>query len=55
MTTDRPVATIQVNGAPKMSEVGAKALADWLRRQADYIEKNTNHLSSHFTARYLAR
>jgi hypothetical protein len=49
----KSAATLTVHDAPKMSKKGRKSIADWLRRQAGFIEKNADELSARFTARYL--
>lgn len=50
---EKSAAIVTIKDAPKMSRRGRKAIADWLRRQANFLETNADQLSNRFTARYL--
>ena len=52
---EKSAAILTIHRAPEMSKRGRKAIADWLRRQADFLEHNADELSKRFTARYLYR
>jgi len=50
---DKSQAIITIYDAPKMSKKGRKAIADWMRRQARFLEHHSGELSSRFRARYM--
>jgi len=53
-TTDKTAARVTIFNAPAMSEAGTKAIAKWLRKQADFLEYHNDCLSPlRYTARYI--
>ncbi len=52
---EKSAAILTVKDAPKMTRRGRKNIAEWLRRQAAFLEHNGDELSNRFTARYLYR
>jgi protoporphyrinogen oxidase len=48
-------ATITVHQAPVMTKKGRRSVAQWMRRQADFLEKNGSEFANRFTARYISR
>ena len=52
---EKSAAIVTIFKAPDMTKRGRKRIADWLRRQAGFLESNGDELSSRFTARYLYR
>lgn len=46
-------AIVTVKHADQMTTRGRKAVAAWMRRQADFLEHHGQQFSSRFTARYL--
>lgn len=50
---DVSIATLTVLGADEMTEAGRKALAAWLRSQADAIVKEGDRYAARFRARYM--
>lgn len=48
----RPIATILIREAGKLNAHGRRALAAWLRRQGDNVEKHGSVYSQNFKARY---
>jgi hypothetical protein len=52
-TKSKSAAIVTVFRAPDMSKRGRKSVAEWLRRQAGFIESDGDNLASRFTARYL--
>jgi hypothetical protein len=46
-------AVITVFKANKMTKKGRREVAKWMRRQADFLEKEGYVFSARFTARYL--
>lgn len=52
---DKAAAIITVKDAPAMTKRGRKQIAQWLRRQATFVERYGSELSTRFTARYLYR
>ncbi len=54
MTKDKAAAILTIFRAPEMDVDGKKAVADWLRRQAEFLEQYNDLLSeTRYTARYL--
>lgn len=53
--TTKSAAIVTIKEADRMSAKGRKAVAAWLRRQADFLEKHGKEYSTRFTARYLYR
>ena len=51
----KSAAILTIHKAPEMSKRGRKAIANWLRRQADFLEHHADELSKRFTARYIYR
>jgi len=45
-------AIVTVFDAAKMSRVGCKTIAAWLRKQAKWVEQNAAQLSSRYRATY---
>jgi len=52
---EKSAAIVTILKAPQMTKRGRKRIAEWLRRQAQFLEQNGDELSSRFTARYLYR
>lgn len=48
-------AVITVRQAKDMTKKGRKQIADWMRKQAAFLEENGDCFSDRFTARYLYR
>lgn len=53
MSKEKSAAIVTVKDAPKMTKRGRKAIAKWLREQADFLEQYGNEFAGRFTARYL--
>lgn len=49
----KSAATITIRRAADMSPKGRKAIANWMRRQARFLEKKADKLAARFTARYM--
>lgn len=49
----KSAAIITIKDAPRMSTKGKRAIAKWMKRQADFLLQNNKQLSPRFTARYL--
>jgi len=49
----KSAAILTIHDAPSMSKRGRTAIVKWLRRQADFLDKESVNLSHRFTARYL--
>lgn len=49
----KAAAVVTIKDAPNMSARGRKAVAKWLKRQADFLLSDHKNLSKRFTARYL--
>lgn len=49
----KSAAIVTVKDAPAMTKRGRKAIAKWLRKQAEFVENDGQHLAKRFTARYL--
>jgi hypothetical protein len=49
----KSAAIITIHDAPSMTKRGRTAIARWMRRQADFLERESKNLSRRFTARYL--
>lgn len=54
MKTNR-AATITIHRAADMTKKGRTAIAAWMRKQAEFLEKEGLNLSRRYTARYLYR
>ncbi len=52
---DKSAAILTIFKAPEMTKRGRKQIAEWLRRQARFLEQNGDELASRFRARYLYR
>ena len=50
---EKSAAVVTIRDAADMTPKGRKEVARWLRRQAAFLEKYSEQLSSRFTARYL--
>lgn len=47
-------AVVTIYEAPAMTKRGRKAVADWLRQQADYLEQfGAHYAEKRYTARYV--
>ena len=55
MTKDKSAAIVTIKNADSMTKRGRKAIAEWLRRKAEFLEENGDQFSPRFTARYLYR
>lgn len=55
MAREQAAAIITIKDAPNMTKRGAKNIANWMRRQASFLERHAANLSHRFTARYLYR
>jgi hypothetical protein len=53
--THKSAAIVTIHDASGMTAKGRRQIAAWLRRQADFVEKDGKALASRFTARYLYR
>lgn len=51
--TEEAIARLTLRGAGEWSKEGRKAIADWLRAQADGLENEGHNYSVKFTARYI--
>ena len=51
----KSAAIITIHRASAMNIRGRKRIADWMRRQANLLERHADQLSKRFTARYLYR
>lgn len=52
---EQPIATMTVRRAGEMTPQGRQAIADWLRHQADSIERDGWNYANRFSARYLTK
>jgi hypothetical protein len=50
---EKTAAVVTIHRAGEMSPRGRRRIAAWLRRQAGFLEKYPNELSSRYTARYI--
>lgn len=50
---EKSAAIVTVRDADKMTKVGRKKIAKWLRQQAGFIEQHGQEFAGRFTARYL--
>lgn len=50
---EKSAAIITVRDADNMTTKGRKAIAAWMRQQADFLEQHGKEFSKRFTARYL--
>jgi hypothetical protein len=55
MKKEKSAAIVTVFDAPKMTKRGRKEVAAWLRRQAEFLEKDGEEYAGKFRARYLYR
>ena len=55
MKKEKSAAIVTIFNAQSMSKRGRKLIADWLRRQAGFLESNGTELADRFRARYLYR
>jgi hypothetical protein len=55
MATEKSAAVLTIKDAGKMTPSGARAVANWLRKQAGYLERANERkaLSDRYRARYL--
>lgn len=51
----KSAAILTIHDAPSMNKRDRAAIVQWLRRQADCLDKESKNLSHRFTARYLYR
>lgn len=49
----KSAAIVTIKDAPNMTAKGRRAVAKWLKRQADFLLSDHKNLSKRFTARYL--
>lgn len=49
----KSAAVLTIRDAPKMGAKGKRDIANWLRRQADFLLKDGDQFANRFTARYL--
>ena len=52
---EKSAAILTIKGAAKMSPEGRRAIAQWIKKQADALVKDGLLYSGKFTARYLYR
>lgn len=52
---EQSAAILTIKEADKMTKPGRKAIAAWLRKQADFFQKHGDQYSRKYTARYLYR
>ncbi len=52
---EKSAAVLTIKDAPAMTKRGRKQIADWLRKQADWLEKDGAVYADRFRARYLYR
>lgn len=52
---ERSVAVVTIKDAGRMTKKGRKAIADWLRKHADDLEKLGDNYAPRFRGRYLYR
>lgn len=52
---EQSAAIVTIKDAPSMTKRGRRQIAQWLRRQAGYLERHADKLSKRFTARYCYR
>mgnify|MGYP001574485042 CR=1 FL=1 len=52
---EKRVATFTVHRAADMSPAGRHEIAEWLRKQAVFLETEGENLAPTFTARWIAR
>jgi len=50
---EKSAAIVTIKDAPNMTKKGRKAIAEWLRQQASFLEQDGQRFSKRFTARYL--
>ncbi len=50
--TEKTAAVVTIFDAPDMNAEGKKEIADWLRRQAQFLEEYNDLLSPRYRARY---
>ena len=49
----KSIATLTIHDAPDLTDEGRRMIAEWLRKQAKIILKESSNLSKRYTARYL--
>ncbi len=54
-TKEQSVAVITVKHPDTMTPRERRAIADWMRRQAEFLEQHGHECSARFTARYWSR
>ena len=52
---ENSAAVVTIKDAPSMSKRGRKAIAQWLRKHADWLEQDGDKYSTRFTGRYIYR
>jgi hypothetical protein len=52
---EKSAAIITIKDAPEMTKRGRRQIAEWMRKQADFLEFEGKAFSKRFTARYLYR
>jgi hypothetical protein len=53
---EKSAAVVTIYRAPEMTKVGRRNVAAWLRRQADFLEKEYRNITpTRYRARYLYR
>ncbi len=50
---NKSAVVLTIHDAADMHEQGKRDIANWLRRQADFLEAHADEYSSRYTARYL--
>ena len=50
--TTLSAAVVTIRNAPRMTKKGRKAIANWLRQHARWLEKDGDKYSKRFTGRY---
>lgn len=53
MAHEKAVAVITIKDAGEMTADGRKVIADWIRRQADDLERDGPEYAGRFRARYM--
>lgn len=52
---ERSAAVLTIKDADQMTKRGRRDIADWLRKQADFLIEHGDQFSGRFRARYLYR
>lgn len=50
---EKRAAILTVFEAPDMTKRGRRQIATWLRKQAEFLEREGQHYAKRFTARYI--